>query len=89
MELNEEQIKKIQSDILDAYDEEWEMEYEDRSYYNRAGVERVMGFCDDEEYEDFFTTVPEFEKMLVRSKINLIKYWFSISDKDLYVPENY
>jgi polyphosphate kinase 2 len=194
MELNEEQIKKIQSDILDAYDEEWEMEYEDRnsertkhdnsnyseedlesrkqyfkelfrlqgelvklqdwivhtkkkvvilfegrdaagkggvikritqrlnprvcrvtalpapndrektqwyfqryishlpaagemvlfdrSWYNRAGVERVMGFCDDEEYEDFFTTVPEFEKMLVRSKINLIKYWFSISDEE-------
>jgi len=194
MELNEEQIKKIQSDILDAYDEEWEMEYEDRnsertkhrnsnyseedlesrkqyfkelfrlqgelvklqdwivhtkkkvvilfegrdaagkggvikritqrlnprvcrvtalpapndrektqwyfqryishlpaagemvlfdrSWYNRAGVERVMGFCDDEEYEDFFTTVPEFEKMLVRSKIHLIKYWFSISDEE-------
>lgn len=194
MEFNEEQIKKIQSDILDAYDEEWEMEYEDRnsdkhnsqpssftaedlesrkkyfkelfrlqgelvklqdwivhsgkkvvilfegrdaagkggvikritqrlnprvcrvaalpapnnrektqwyfqryishlpaageivlfdrSWYNRAGVERVMGFCDDEEYEDFFVTVPEFEKMLVRSKIHLIKYWFSISDKE-------
>jgi polyphosphate kinase 2 (PPK2 family) len=89
MELNEEQTKKIQSDILDAYEEEWEVEDGDRSYYNRAGVERVMGFCDDEECEDFFTTVPELEKMLVRSKINLLTYWFSISDKDLYVPENY
>ncbi len=193
MELNEEQIRKIQNDILDGYDEEWEMEYEDRtadsinkistfskeekdsrkkyfqelfrlqgelvklqdwivhtrkkvvilfegrdaagkggaikritqrlnprvcrvtalpapndrertqwyfqryvphlpaagemvlfdrSWYNRAGVERVMGFCNDEEYEEFFRTVPEFEKMLVRSKIHLIKYWFSITDEE-------
>ena len=54
----------------------------DRSWYNRAGVERVMGFCNDEEYEEFFRTVPEFEKMLVRSGIVLIKYWFSISDDE-------
>jgi polyphosphate kinase 2 len=54
----------------------------DRSWYNRAGVERVMGFCSDEEYEDFFRTVPEFEKMLVRSGIILIKYWFSITDQE-------
>lgn len=51
----------------------------DRSWYNRAGVERVMGFCDDLQYEEFFRTVPEFEKMLIRSGIILIKYWFSIS----------
>jgi polyphosphate kinase len=54
----------------------------DRSWYNRAGVERVMGFCSDEEYEEFFRTVPEFEKMLVRSGIQLVKYWFSISDDE-------
>jgi polyphosphate kinase 2 len=54
----------------------------DRSWYNRAGVERVMGFCSDEEYEDFFRSVPEFEKMLVRSGIVLVKYWFSISDEE-------
>ena len=54
----------------------------DRSWYNRAGVERVMGFCDDKQYEEFFRTVPEFEKMLVRSGIQLIKYWFSISDDE-------
>jgi len=54
----------------------------DRSWYNRAGVERVMGFCTDAEYEEFFRTVPEFEKMLVRSGIQLIKYWFSISDEE-------
>ena len=57
----------------------------DRSWYNRAGVERVMGFCSDEEYEEFFRSVPEFEKMLVRSGIQLIKYWFSISDEEQYV----
>src|ERR1700722_4433802 len=51
----------------------------DRSWYNRAGVERVMGFCTDEEYEDFFQSVPEFERMLVRSGIRLLKYWFSIT----------
>jgi polyphosphate kinase 2 len=54
----------------------------DRSWYNRAGVERVMGFCDDAQLEEFFTTVPEFEKMLVRSGIQLVKYWFSISDEE-------
>ena len=54
----------------------------DRSWYNRAGVERVMGFCNDEEYEEFFRTVPEFEKMLVRSGIQLVKYWFSITDDE-------
>jgi polyphosphate kinase 2 len=54
----------------------------DRSWYNRAGVERVMGFCTDEEYEEFFRTVPEFEKMLIRSGIQLIKYWFSITDEE-------
>ena len=59
-----------------------EMVLFDRSWYNRAGVERVMGFCSDEEYEEFFRTVPEFEKMLVRSGITLVKYWFSISDDE-------
>ena len=54
----------------------------DRSWYNRAGVERVMGFCSDDEYEEFFRTVPEFEKMLVRSGIKLVKYWFSITDDE-------
>jgi polyphosphate kinase 2 len=54
----------------------------DRSWYNRAGVERVMGFCTDDEYEEFFRSVPEFERMLVRSGIQLIKYWFSISDDE-------
>jgi len=54
----------------------------DRSWYNRAGVERVMGFCNDDEYEEFFRTVPEFEKMLARSGIQLIKYWFSITDEE-------
>jgi polyphosphate kinase 2 len=54
----------------------------DRSWYNRAGVERVMGFCTDDQYEEFFQTVPEFERMLVRSGIQVIKYWFSISDEE-------
>jgi polyphosphate kinase 2 len=54
----------------------------DRSWYNRAGVERVMGFCTDAQYEEFFQTVPEFERMLVRSGIQVIKYWFSISDEE-------
>ena len=54
----------------------------DRSWYNRAGVERVMGFCTDAEYEEFFRTVPEFEKMLARSGIQVIKYWFSITDEE-------
>jgi polyphosphate kinase 2 len=57
----------------------------DRSWYNRAGVERVMGFCTDEEYEEFFRSVPEFEKMLVRSGIQLLKYWFSISDEEQHL----
>lgn len=54
----------------------------DRSWYNRAGVERVMGFCTDEEYQEFFRSVPEFERMLTRSGIQIIKYWFSISDEE-------
>jgi len=54
----------------------------DRSWYNRAGVERVMGFCTDDEYREFLRSVPEFERMLVRSGIILIKYWFSVSDKE-------
>lgn len=57
----------------------------DRSWYNRAGVERVMGFCTEDEYEEFFRTVPEFEKMLVRSGIVLIKYWFSITDEEQHL----
>jgi polyphosphate kinase len=57
----------------------------DRSWYNRAGVERVMGFCTDDEYEEFFRSVPEFEKMLVRSGIILLKYWFSISDEEQHL----
>jgi polyphosphate kinase 2 len=59
-----------------------EMVLFDRSWYNRAGVERVMGFCTDAQYEEFFRTVPEFEKMLVSSGIQIIKYWFSISDDE-------
>lgn len=57
----------------------------DRSWYNRAGVEKVMGFCSDDEYEEFFRSVPEFEKMLVRSGIILIKYWFSITDNEQHM----
>ncbi|MCB9767214.1 MAG: polyphosphate kinase 2 [Candidatus Omnitrophica bacterium] len=59
-----------------------EMVLFDRSWYNRAGVERVMGFCTDEEYQEFLHTCPEFERMLVRSGIILIKYWFSVSDEE-------
>lgn len=59
-----------------------EMVLFDRSWYNRAGVERVMGFCTDEEYWEFMRTCPEFERMLVRSGIILIKYWFSVSDEE-------
>jgi polyphosphate kinase 2 len=59
-----------------------EMVLFDRSWYNRAGVERVMRFCTDEEYSEFLRSVPEFERMLVRSGIILIKYWFSVSDKE-------
>ena len=62
-----------------------EMVLFDRSWYNRAGVERVMGFCTDDEYEEFFRTVPEFEKMLVRSGITLVKYWFSITDEEQHL----
>jgi polyphosphate kinase 2 len=54
----------------------------DRSWYNRAGVERVMGFCDDDEYQEFLRSCPEFERMLVRSGIILVKYWFSVSDAE-------
>jgi polyphosphate kinase len=54
----------------------------DRSWYNRAGVERVMGFASEAQVEDFFRDVPEFERMLVRSGIVLVKYWFSISDEE-------
>jgi len=62
-----------------------EMVLFDRSWYNRAGVERVMGFCSDADYEEFFRTVPEFEKMLVRSGITLLKYWFSITDDEQHL----
>jgi polyphosphate kinase 2 len=57
----------------------------DRSWYNRAGVERVMGFCSEDEVEEFFRSVPEFERMLVRSGIHLIKYWFSITDEEQHL----
>ena len=57
----------------------------DRSWYNRAGVEKVMGFCTDEQYEQFFQDVPEFENMLIRSGIVLIKYWFSITDGEQHL----
>jgi polyphosphate kinase 2 len=59
-----------------------EMVLFDRSWYNRAGVEKVMGFCTDDQYEQFFRTVPEFEKMLIDSGVQLIKYWFSITDDE-------
>ena len=59
-----------------------EMVLFDRSWYNRAGVERVMGFCTDEEYAEFMRSVPEFERMLVRSGTILVKYWFSVSDSE-------
>ncbi|MCB1163037.1 MAG: polyphosphate kinase 2 [Candidatus Krumholzibacteriia bacterium] len=54
----------------------------DRSWYNRAGVERVMGFCSDDEVREFYRSCPEFERMLVRAGTRLIKYWFSISDDE-------
>jgi polyphosphate kinase 2 len=57
----------------------------DRSWYNRAGVEHVMGFCTDEEYDEFYRSVPEFERMLARSGIHLLKYWFSITDEEQHV----
>jgi len=59
-----------------------EMVLFDRSWYNRAGVERVMGFCTEEEYQEFLRSCPEFEKMLIRAGIILIKYWFSVSDEE-------
>jgi polyphosphate kinase 2 len=62
-----------------------EMVLFDRSWYNRAGVERVMGFCGEEDVEEFFRSVPEFERMLVRSGIILIKYWFSITDEEQHL----
>ena len=54
----------------------------DRSWYNRAGVEHVMGFCSEDQYIEFFRTCPEFERMLIRSGIILVKYWFSVSDEE-------
>jgi len=59
-----------------------EMVLFDRSWYNRAGVERVMGFCTNDEYEEFMRSCPEFERMLVRSGILIVKYWFSVSDEE-------
>jgi polyphosphate kinase len=59
-----------------------EMVLFDRSWYNRAGVERVMGFCTEEEYQEFLRACPLFEEMLIRSGIKLIKYWFSVSDEE-------
>jgi polyphosphate kinase 2 len=59
-----------------------EMVLFDRSWYNRAGVEHVMGFCTEEEYREFLNSAPEFERMLIRSGIVLIKYWFSVSDDE-------
>lgn len=59
-----------------------EMVLFDRSWYNRAGVEHVMGFCTNDEYQEFMRTCPEFERMLIRSGIILIKYWFSVSDEE-------
>jgi len=61
---------------------EGEMVLFDRSWYNRAGVEYVMGFCNEEEHKEFLRSCPEFERMLVRSGIKLVKYWFSISDDE-------
>jgi polyphosphate kinase 2 len=59
-----------------------EMALFDRSWYNRAGVERVMGFCSDDEYREFIRSCPEFERMLIRSGVILVKYWFSVSDAE-------
>ena len=56
----------------------------DRSWYNRAGVEKVMGFCTEDEYQEFLRTVPDLERMMINSGIILIKYWFSISDDEQY-----
>src|SRR4029077_17620180 len=62
-----------------------EMVVFDRSWYNRAGVERVMDFCSERDVEEFFRSVPEFERMLVRSGIQVIKYWFSITDDEQHL----
>ncbi|MBL8346644.1 MAG: polyphosphate kinase 2 [Rubrivivax sp.] len=62
-----------------------EMVLFDRSWYNRAGVERVMGFCSEDDVEEFFRSVPEFERMLARSGIRLLKYWFSITDEQQHM----
>lgn len=59
-----------------------EIVFFDRSWYNRAGVERVMGFCTEAEYREFLRSCPEFERMLIRSGIILVKYWFSVSDEE-------
>jgi polyphosphate kinase len=59
-----------------------EMVLFDRSWYNRAGVERVMGFCTEAQYQEFMQSCPEFERMLLRSGIRLVKYWFSVSDEE-------
>jgi polyphosphate kinase 2 len=59
-----------------------EIVFFDRSWYNRAGVERVMGFCTDDEYREFMRTVPQFESMLVNAGITLVKYWFSVTRKE-------
>ena len=59
-----------------------EMVLFDRSWYNRAGVEHVMGFCKEDDYEEFLRSTPEFEKMLIRSGVVLVKYWFSVSDDE-------
>jgi polyphosphate kinase len=59
-----------------------EMVLFDRSWYNRSGVEHVMGFCTEAEYQEFLRSCPEFERMLIRSDIILIKYWFSVSDEE-------
>lgn len=59
-----------------------EIVFFDRSWYNRAGVERVMGFCTEDEYQEFLRSCPEFERMLIRSGILVIKYWFSVSDAE-------
>lgn len=67
---------------IEQLPKEGEMVLFDRSWYNRAGVEKVMGFCTDEEYEEFLYSCPQFENMIMRSGIILIKYWFSISDKE-------
>ena len=63
-----------------------EMALFDRSWYNRAGVERVMGFCTEDEYREFLRSCPEFERMLIRSGIILIKYWFSVSERGAGTP---